>query len=85
MAEEKKRGRPKKQGEDVVTETPKADKKSVVTFDASVERVANVDVGGGKGFKVLSMRCPAMPEAGLLKVIGDAGEGDKVKVTVERK
>lgn len=68
-----------------VTETPKRDKQSAVDFEAVVQNVANVDVGGGKSFKVLSVRCSAMPQAGLLKIIGDAAEGETIRVTVGKK
>ena len=62
---------------------PKASEKSAESFNAIVERVANVG-GEKKGFKVLSLRCAEKAGAGSLKVIGDAVVGDKVKVTVTK-
>ena len=62
---------------------PKTSKKGSGSFNAVVERVANVG-SGKKGFKVLSLRCSEKAGAGSLKVIGDAEIGDKVKVTVTK-
>jgi hypothetical protein len=53
-------------------------------FIAKVIGVANV--GGEKdGYTVLSLRCPQKPEAGMLKVVGEAQEGDTVEVWIVKK
>jgi len=55
------------------------------TDDLEFTVITAAHVGGERdAFKVLSLRCIDRPEAGLLKMIGDAEEGDKVKVTVKK-
>jgi len=65
------------------TQEPKKSASESVTFEGVVKDVANIQIGKEK-YRVLTVSPTSHPNAGVLKVVGDAETGDAVAVAVKK-